>query len=63
LPRGSRSATAPRSGAGANGTPKPATPLAEPDRIEELRAEADLPPYDEYLAEMETICAESAPGG
>jgi hypothetical protein len=50
-------------GCGPNGTPKPATPLAEPDRIEELRAEADLPPYDEYLAEMERICAESAPDG
>jgi len=45
-------------GCGANGKPKPATPLAEPDRIDELREEAGLPPYDEYLAEMEQICAE-----
>ena len=44
-------------------TPKPATPLAEPDRIEELRAEADLPPYEEYLAEMERVCSEPLPGG
>jgi len=50
-------------GCGANGKPKPATPLAEPDRIDELRTEADLPPYDEYLAEMEQICAEPLPGG
>lgn len=42
---------------------KPATPLAEPDRIEELRAEADLPPYEEYLAEMERVCSEPLPGG
>lgn len=39
------------------GKPEPATPLAEPDRIDELRAEADLPPYDEYLAEMTQVCA------
>jgi hypothetical protein len=50
-------------GCGANGKPKPAAPLAEPDRIEELRAEADLPPYDEYLAEMQQICGEPLPGG
>lgn len=50
-------------GCGANGKPKPATPLAEPDRIEELREKADLPPYEEYLADMEQICAEPLPGG
>jgi hypothetical protein len=50
-------------GCAANGKPKPATPLAEPERIEELREEADLPPYEEYLAEMEQICAEPLPGG
>ena len=44
---------------GANGKPEPATPLAKPDRIEELRAEADLDPYADYLAEMEQICGES----
>lgn len=37
--------------------PKPATPLAEPERIDELRAEAGLPPYEEYLAEMTEVCA------
>jgi hypothetical protein len=50
-------------GCGANGEPKPATPLAEPDRIEELREEADLPPYEEYVAEMRQICAAPVPGG
>ncbi len=43
-------------GCGPSGRPKPATPLAEPDRIDELRAEADLPPYADYLAEMAEIC-------
>lgn len=36
--------------------PKPATPLAEPDRVEELRAEAGLAPYEDYLTEMAEIC-------
>jgi hypothetical protein len=44
-------------GCTADGKPNPATPLSEPDRIDELRAEADLPPYDEYLEEMEQICS------
>lgn len=50
-------------GCGANGKPKPATPLAEPDLIDELREEADLPPYEEYLVEMQRNCAEPLPGG
>lgn len=37
--------------------PKPATPLVDPDRIEELRAEAGLEPYEDYLAEMAEVCA------
>lgn len=41
-----------------NGKPKPATPLAEPERIEELRAAADLETYEQYLAEMVQICGE-----
>lgn len=44
---------------GPNGKPKPSTPLAKPDRIEELRAAADLDPYEDYLAEMEQICRQS----
>lgn len=45
-------------GCSEGGKPKPATPLAEPERIDELRAAADLPPYDDYLAEMREICSE-----
>ena len=37
--------------------PKPATPLLDPDRVEELRAEAGLPPYQDYLDEMAEVCA------
>ncbi|GAA1423902.1 DUF6624 domain-containing protein [Agrococcus citreus] len=37
--------------------PEPATPLADADAIERLRAEAGLEPYDDYLAEMAEICA------
>lgn len=37
--------------------PKPATPLVDPERIEELRAEAGLEPYEDYLAEMAEVCA------
>ena len=40
------------------GKPKPSTPLAKPERIDELRAEADLEPYEDYLAEMEQICGQ-----
>jgi hypothetical protein len=36
--------------------PQPATPLVDPDRIEELRAEAGLPPYQDYLDEMAEVC-------
>jgi hypothetical protein len=46
-----------------DGLPKPATPLAEPDRIDELRRKADLPPYTDYLSEMKEICAEPISGG
>ena len=38
--------------------PVPATPLADADAIEQIRAEADLPPYADYLAEMAEICAQ-----
>lgn len=38
--------------------PAPATPLIDPDAIEQLRADAGLPPYADYLAEMEVICAD-----
>ncbi|HEY1119553.1 MAG TPA: DUF6624 domain-containing protein [Acidimicrobiales bacterium] len=36
--------------------PKPATPLVDPDRVEELRAEAGLESYEDYLAEMAEVC-------
>jgi hypothetical protein len=45
-------------GCGPDG-PEPATPLAEPDGIDAARAEVGLPPYADYLAEMETVCAEA----
>ena len=34
-------------------------PLADPDRVNELRAEAGLPTLEEYLAELATVCAGS----
>ncbi len=37
--------------------PQPATPLADPAAVEELRAQAGLDPYTDYLAEMAAICA------
>ncbi len=37
--------------------PIPATPLVDDSAVDQLRAEAGLPPYAEYLAEMEEICA------
>lgn len=40
--------------------PVPATPLSDPSAIERRRAEAGLPPYADYLAEMAEVCA--APG-
>ena len=45
-------------GCGPDG-PEPATPLAEPDGIDAARAEVGLPPYADYLAEMEAVCAET----
>ena len=38
-------------GCGEDGKPK-LVPLAEPDRVDELRAEAGLPTLEEYLAEL-----------
>ncbi|MET0692412.1 MAG: DUF6624 domain-containing protein [Propionibacteriaceae bacterium] len=40
-----------------DGQPQPA-PLAEPERVNELRAEAGLPTLEEYLAEMAEVCAD-----
>ena len=45
-------------GCAEDGKPKLA-PLAEPDRVDELRAEAGLPALEEYLAELAVICAQS----
>lgn len=44
-------------GCGPDG-PEPATPLVDTDRVDELRAEAGLPPYADYLDEMTAVCAE-----
>lgn len=45
-------------GCTADGKPQLAT-LADPGRVDELRAEAGLPPLTEYLAELEKVCAQS----
>ncbi|WP_369252516.1 DUF6624 domain-containing protein [Geodermatophilus amargosae] len=37
--------------------PQPALPLADPAAVEQLRADAGLPPYADYLDEMAAICA------
>jgi hypothetical protein len=42
------------------GRAKLATPLTEPERVDELRAEAGLEPLDDYLAELDEICAEES---
>ncbi len=34
----------------------PATPLADEDAVDQLRAEAGLRPYADYLAEMDAVC-------
>ena len=46
-------------GCTADGTPLPATPIADEGAIEQLRAEAGLSPYADYVAEMTEICATS----
>ena len=38
--------------------PQPATPINDPETVDERRAAADLAPLADYLAEMEAICAE-----
>jgi hypothetical protein len=45
-------------GCGTDGKPQLA-PLAEPDRVDELRAEAGLPTLEAYLAELAEVCAQS----
>ena len=39
------------------GKAKLATPLTEPDQVDRLRAKAGLDPLDDYLAELDEICA------
>lgn len=39
------------------GEPAPATPIAEPDRVEQRRSRAGLEPLSDYLAEMRDLCA------
>lgn len=38
--------------------PTPATPLEDEASVDDLRADAGLPPFEDYLAEMAQICAE-----
>ena len=45
-------------GCGPDGKPQLA-PLAEPDRVHQLRAEAGLPTLEEYLAELAAVCGQS----
>ncbi len=45
-------------GCDADGRPQLA-PLAEPDRVDQLRAAAGLPPLADYLAELAGLCAPS----
>ena len=45
-------------GCAADGSPQIAE-LAEPDRVDALRAEAGLAPLADYLAELEQVCAPS----
>lgn len=45
-------------GCSENGKPLPAT-LADPERVDELRASAGLPPLADYLTEMGKVCAGS----
>ncbi len=40
---------------------EPATPIRDEAGVEERRAAADLPPLEEYLAELDDICAEEEP--
>ena len=40
-----------------DGSPAPATPIADESSVDERRAEAGLPPLEDYLAEMTTVCA------
>ena len=42
---------------------KVATPLADPERVERLRARAGLEPLHVYLAEMDRICESQPVGG
>ncbi len=45
-------------GCAEDGTPQPG-PLADPDRVDELRAGVGLPPLADYLAELAAVCAGS----
>jgi hypothetical protein len=45
-----------------DGEPTPGTPLAEPDRVDELREDVGLAPLDDYYAELEEACAAEAAG-
>ena len=42
---------------GEDGTPVPATPIADTSSVDDRRADAGLPPLEEYTAEMAAICA------
>jgi hypothetical protein len=45
-----------QAGCADDGTPQPA-PIAEPERVDALRAEVGLAPLAEYLAELASVCA------
>jgi hypothetical protein len=45
---------------GEDGTPVPATPIADEASVDARRAEAGLPPLAEYIAEMTAICSGAA---
>ena len=39
-----------------DGSPAPATPIADESTVDERRADAGLPPLADYVDEMTTIC-------
>ena len=46
-------------GCGEDKTPVPATPIDDPESVDERRVEAGLAPLADYVAEMTAVCAEA----
>ena len=46
-------------GCGDDHTPVTATPIADVATVDERRAAAGLPPLEEYVDEMATVCADA----